>query len=459
MNNMNEYVCFLKKAYVEHKEESVSWTTLAKKHHKLFGAKITNNALKNRAYRAYFSNNYMPQSIEQSNQTSGSYNKDVVKGTNKKRRESQNSVSSEIGSEFTQHNLDGTIEASTIVNSIESLNGNKSEILKLLGYNEKEWELLSWRITIWDGGQAGATKYSVKYKIKPIVEPSPIDYTQAVVDAINKTIKPLKLKSENQKALKNNRLMEIPPVELHLGKMGSVLTTGEDYNIPIAKERFYDIFRRVIDKQRREQCEKCLIVIGSDFFNSESDNATTTHKIQQQNCASYLDLFTEGLEMYLNVIKEVRQHFSSVNVMLCAGNHARAMEFFLYVALQQAFKCDDIVKFSTNYQETQYFEFGENVIFYNHGDFDIKRTMQSIPAEFPSIWGKHKFRELHLGHLHKEVVVDDDLGMITRRVGSPCGTDFWHKLNRYVGATKKHQIFIWDKQFGLSDIYYIPVKL
>ncbi len=62
---------------------------------------------------------------------------------------------------------------------------------------------------------------------------------------------------------------------------------------------------------------------------------------------------------------------------------------------------------------------------------------------------------MHLGHLHKEVVVDDDSGMITRRVGSPTGTDQWHYEERFIGSTQKYQTFVWDKEKGLQNIKYI----
>lgn len=437
MNKENDYYEFLKNAYKLNKQSIKTWRELRADFTRLFGENISVDALRCRAKRAF-----------------------------KKSEKQHSDFTTNIKcvdydpTSFEQHNSDGTIEASKIVNSIEQLNGDKKQILKFLGYKDTEWELITWRTTIWDGGQNGTSKYSVKFKIKPITEPSPNDYLQAVVKALSEGIKPLKLDDTKfSHSLNSEKLMEIPPIELHLGKIASKLTTGENYNIEIAKRRFFDIFENIYKKQKTELCEKCLLVIGSDFFNSESDNATSTHKIPQQNSAHYIDIFTEGVKMYTQVIKRLRSMFSKVDVMLCAGNHARAMEFFLYVALQQAYKTDTIVSFCNCYQETQYFEFGANVIFFNHGDSDIKRLIHSIPAEFASIWGRHIYRELHLGHLHKEVVVDDDSGMITRRIGSPCGTDVWHKLNRYVGAVKKHQIFVWDKENGLTNIFYIPTKI
>lgn len=129
--------------------------------------------------------------------------------------------------------------------------------------------------------------------------------------------------------------------------------------------------------------------------------------------------------------------------------------FYLYLTLQQYFRNDNKIKFSNNYKDYQCYQFGKCAIFFGHGDGNLKRITQSIPAEFYKEWGSSIFRELHLGHLHKEVVVDDESGMITRRIGSPTGTDQWHYEERYIGNTQKHQIFIWDKENGLKSIEYI----
>ena len=126
--------------------------------------------------------------------------------------------------------------------------------------------------------------------------------------------------------------------------------------------------------------------------------------------------------------------------------------FYLYMALAQYFSDDNVLKFSNDYKDVQCYVFGKNMIAFSHGDSNLKRMIKSIPVEFYKEWGSTQYRELHLGHLHKEVVVDDESGLITRRVGSPTGTCQWHYEERFIGAIQKAQTFIWDKSYGLTDI-------
>ena len=249
--------------------------------------------------------------------------------------------------------------------------------------------------------------------------------------------------------------MEIPAIELHLGKMAWGGDTGQDYDKDIATGRFYHILEEICNIQEMEMCDRALVTIGNDFFNSDTVNATTTKGTPQTNDLRWKKMFLLGLKLYTEFLETLRGKFNKIDVRLCSGNHDKMSSFYLYLALQQYFRNDEKIGFSDNYKDYQCYQFGKCAIFFGHGDSNLKRIIQSIPAEFYREWGSSIFRELHLGHLHKEVVVDDESGMITRRIGSPTGTDQWHYEERFIGSTQKHQVFVWDANRGLKSIEYI----
>lgn len=369
--------------------------------------------------------------------------------------------------EFVTTYGDHSVEARRIIEYQDIVYGDEDKLLEYLGYNPAKWEFAYIQRSVWnqqtkdvdpESGKKVSNLYSVKFRVKPKTQLDPNDVCKAIKEAIEQGIEPREIpaseKREQSLLLDNERLMEISPVELHLGKLAHRGETGQDYDLNIAKKKFFYIFDKIMEEQSYQKCGKCLIVIGSDFFNSESDNMTT-NKTPQQNDTRYKKLMVEGFKMYVSVLIELKKVFNEVDVILCSGNHARAMEFFLYHSLQQYFKDDKIISFRDDYKDTQAYLFGKCAIFYNHGDANLKRTISSIPSEFYEVWGKTIYRELHLGHLHKEVTVDDDCGMITRRIGSPTATDAWHYTNRYIGAVQKHQIFVWDANCGLKSIHYI----
>jgi hypothetical protein len=344
-------------------------------------------------------------------------------------------------------------------------------ILKALGYDPQLFKLGKYTLSNWDVPAKDVNKdcFAIKAVILPKGETdlTADDYVKLANEALSGSIPKhgkIKCVPDNakgrdrfncfEKFAEGSKLVEIPPIELHYGRLANDISSHTTYDLNKAEEYFYEIFNRIVDHQKKEWADECLLVIGSDFFNSESTSATT-RGTPQHNAADFKKMFIGGVQMYKDAIEMLAEVFPVVNVMLCAGNHARAMEFFMYCALKEHFADCKNISFKEDYTPTQAFVFGNVGLFYNHGDTNQKRTIASIAAEFPKEWGATKFRELHMGHLHCEKVVDENAGLITRRIGAPCEADEWSYLERFIGAVKKHQTFTWDSINGLCSINYI----
>ena len=363
---------------------------------------------------------------------------------------------------FEQHYQNGEVEINRVFFESEKPKTDK-DVLRLLGYDENVWEVVLWSVGEWntsmkgeDGQPIQTVNNTIKAKLRPKTKTELTP--EEVADIFNNLIvKPKQIK-QNLKKIKSfeqNRLKELSGIELHLGKMAWAGDTGQDYDKDIATNRFFRIVQEIINQQSIEQAAECLYCVGNDFFNSDTVNATTTKGTPQTNDLRWKKMFGIGLELNINLIDNLIENFEKVHIRLQSGNHDTMSSFYLYMCLMQYYKDVKDIEFSTNYKDVQCFLWGDCGIFFTHGDSNLKRTIKSIPAEFYKEWGQTKYRELHLGHLHKEVVVDDESGMITRRVGSPTGTDQWHYEERFIGATQKYQTFLWDKAQGLKSIQYI----
>lgn len=440
MGNNEEYFNFLLEAH-DRRNNGESWGEILKEFNEKFGENISRKALCHRVER------YTKSANKESFKRAVSINHNNNGGNTFQPKRN----------EYTTIDGNGILTAQRFLQCQKSVTNDPDKLLTELGYNPSQWDIISLTTKMWEQGSKEGTKdlYSIGIKLKRKTELSNEDVLNSLKAVINENIKPVKFETLDYNEDYNpNLMMEICPIELHMGKLSNADETGENYDLKICKNIFEDLVSRICKIQQEKKCNKALVIIGSDFFNSESDNMTT-NKTPQQNDTRYKKLFLTGLKLYTSALLTFREIFNEVEVRICSGNHARAMEFFLYTALAQYFKNDDIVTFVDDYKDTQAIQFGKCAIFYNHGDANLKRTIASMPAEFYEIWGKTIYRELHLGHLHKEVTVDDESGMITRRIGSPCATDAWHYTNRFIGAVKKHQIFIWDKDNGLQEIRYL----
>lgn len=355
----------------------------------------------------------------------------------------------------------GMVEAQKVVEYSKEVFGDKRKMLEYLGYNADEWEFVFLTTSMWNQHTKEQTTkqlYAVKFKIKPlIVKDVSIDTAISVArDVFKENIQPLKVvKSRKNKSLDPDKLLFIPQIEAHLGKISNEIETGVKYDHKIVEERVLKVFEEAISLQEREKCDTCLLVVGGDFFNSES-NSQTTGGTPQHNDVRYKDMFNIGLNLYLKGLLSLKEHFNHIDVKICAGNHSRAMEYFLYIALSCYFAKDDKIAFCENYKDTQSYVFGKCGLFFNHGDPNQKRLIASIPAEFYEDYGKTQFRYLFLGHLHKLEVINSENGITVHRVPAICENDNWHYQNRFgIGNIPQHEIMVFDKELGMLNDNFI----
>jgi len=365
-----------------------------------------------------------------------------------------------------EHLKNGEVEITKKVFFDKNVKKTPDTILTALGYSPEEWTIVSWRLCEWDSatGSGDKTAYSIRGRIKPrgASDMRDVDYFNAAKEFFSKHRIEYRTAARycgsSVSGIDDDCLIEIPAIELHLGKRSHITDTPENYDMKDAERCFNKIFDTVIDYAEAIGAKgNCLLVIGNDFFNAEFNNQTT-NGTPQQNDGRYKKLFIKGMELYTNAIERLIPVFGNIDIRLCQGNHAQSAEFYLYHSLSQYFRNAKNVHFSDNYRTTQAYVFGDVGIFFTHGDENEKRTIASIPAEFPEEWGKTKFRELHLGHLHKEGATITEMGgMITRRIPSPCAADDWHYNKRFIGNQRCHQFFVWHRTKGLVATNYVNV--
>jgi hypothetical protein len=162
------------------------------------------------------------------------------------------------GLEYTTEYGNGVIEAQKIVEYNKEIFGDRSKLLAYLGYNPNEWEFVYVTTSTWNQHTKEQTTkqlYAVKFKVKPIVNEANIeDAIECAKKLFTSQIEPLKLKIyPKDNTLNKNKLLEIPAIELHLGKMAWGGDTGQDYDKDIATNRFYYILEQIINIQEQEQ--------------------------------------------------------------------------------------------------------------------------------------------------------------------------------------------------------------
>lgn len=437
-------IALLNKLGEKVEKREITWKEALEFYKDKTGEELTRSALKARYYRLSKKLKEDPGFLYEEKQSSG---------------EKQNSI--QYDEEVEEYFADGTVMARKIVNLPPEKKADSSFVLRAMGFNPDEWDISYIRFSQWEQHtktQNTKNLYAVRVQLTPKSKTiSREDALRVGQNYFKGEIKPLSLPTTERLKSKTNLMIECPGIELHLGKLAHSLETGQNYDHKIAQERFKTIIGELVEYQKRYNANTLMLSIGNDFFNSDTPSNTTTAGTQMQNDVRWQKMFLIGIKLYTEALVRLSQEFNKIHVNLVPGNHDTQTSFFLYQTLREAFKMEKKIVFSPEYKLVQAFQFGKCAIFTAHGDFRKKDdyVIKSLADEFREVWGDTIYRELHLGHLHTEKVVDEQSGLIIRRVSSPSGTDAWHYENRFVGSRQAHQFFLWHKNEGLKNIHYV----
>jgi hypothetical protein len=245
-------------------------------------------------------------------------------------------------SDFTEYRADGLMEIQRkIYFDYDEKDKSPEAILRKMGYNPDEWEIIKLRFGTWEvaiktedeNRLCTTARAEIKPKQKEITPEEALKVARDLFDSGLKPFKfPVKKKDDR---LDDDKMLELPAIELHLGKLAWEGDTGQNYDHKIAQERFKTIIEETIDLQQKERCGTCFVTIGSDFFNSDTSTNTTTKGTQMQNDVRWKKMFMIGLKLYTEALLTLKQNFNKVDIQICQGNHDFETSWYLYVALGQ----------------------------------------------------------------------------------------------------------------------------
>ena len=232
---------------------------------------------------------------------------------------------------------------------------------------------------------------------------------------------------------------EISLPDIHYGK-----SSGQ--TLDEAEEEYMNVVKDLLNKSKGLNVDKIILPIGNDGMNSEGYSRATTKGTPQHDSAEWQDTFVGYCGLMVRAICYLART-APVDVVVIQGNHDYERMFYSGEFLRAFFLNDERITIDNNYDSRKYYSYGVNLIMYTHGDKEKPAEMPLIMAtEQPMLFAKAKFREVHCGHLHKEMV-NEYRGVKVRFIPSICGNDAWHKMMGYE-AKRTGQAHIWSKTRG-----------
>jgi hypothetical protein len=347
------------------------------------------------------------------------------------------------------------IEAESVTENITSL----EELINACRIDLTKWEVERWTANTWtigakdsDGNIVAKNMYQVKAVLKKIALTR-----EAVEQLFRDSIRDCKFdfKFSCPKNSSSEKVLEISIPDLHLGKLAWEEETGhENYD----SQKAIEVFRGAIQDflSRTPGVSEIILPIGNDYFNVNNKQNTTAHGTPQDEDSRWQKSFRKGYQLAVWAINECSK-IAKVKVVIISGNHDTERTFYLGECLNAFFSENSYVTIDNAPTQRKYCVVGNTLIGFTHGDrIKLKDLTRIAQIEQRDAWGKTKYCEWHLGHLHRESTIEEG-GVVARVIPSLSPPDAWHSTSGYVTSNRGAQAFLYDKNKGLECIYYYRV--
>lgn len=243
---------------------------------------------------------------------------------------------------------------------------------------------------------------------------------------------------------------EISLPDIHYGKL-------HDLNLTQVEDQYMMVVKELVEKASGLDIERFVLPIGNDGMNSEGMRRTTTKGTPQEESAGWKDTF-RGYWQLMTMAVDYLKEKAPVDIIVVSGNHDYERMFYAGDVLAGWYRNDANVTVDNTYSSRKYYEYGQNMLMFTHGDKEKPADMPLIMAtENPEMFARTSHREVHCGHLHKEMV-NEYRGIKVRFVPSICPNDEWHKQMGYE-AKRTGQAYIWNKSKGLEGYLQSNVRI
>jgi hypothetical protein len=362
-----------------------------------------------------------------------------------------------------EYKADGSIVSEKFITVRDGDEMTPSFILEAHGLKPSAWEVVSYKNNLWNTQLKGGAK-QISYQSKLTAKPAQNKLDLAEIDKHFARLDRQHFTPPTIKPMLGDMMAEVSIVDLHLAKLCWHGDTPENYDYKIARDTFYRIVGEIAAELRGKPIEHITFVWCDDYFNSDNEQKTTTAGTPQDTDIRATKMFNVGVEMLVRGI-ETLSEIAPVKTFYTPSNHDTLTGYHALKYLEAWFRQDPNVDINTDAYPRKYQLYGNTLIGYCHGDKEnskgskekASRLASLMPIEASHLWGQAKYREMHTAHLHSEHMIQEINGVIVRRISSPTALDTWHTQSGYMGAVRKAQVFLYDKERGLIHTINTPV--
>lgn len=291
-------------------------------------------------------------------------------------------------------------------------------------------------------------------------------YTAILKNKFNdKTLK------RNNKKYDSEKLLVIPDVELHIGKLASKFDSTDSYDYKKALYRYVKIILEAEKVQKTYNAREVCMTIGNDFFNTDTEQNTTTAGTEQHNDTRFQQMIANGIVAHVWAVERMKNCSGKLIIKFNPGNHDYLTDYTLFMQLYYLYRDDPKVEIECRVKDSRWATgliWNNNLIIFAHGKTPEGKALNDDSlALLRDTMFKDEAREVDYttilaGHLHNATENNfsrkktTSSGVTVLRNGSPSGDGAWDSGNMY-SSDKSHQIYIFDANKGLYSTINIKI--
>ena len=359
----------------------------------------------------------------------------------KELKEKDNEQPTEIARNYTEErkvNVEkGTLE-STIISDYEPK--DDIELAKLHKINLDKYIITNYWSKMLPSGKFTSSVFS---KLKQAKDYSPEDFAKFLENYKPNNISITKVDRTNNKEYVD---VEISISDYHLAKR-----TVDGDNDPTNRALTYmNVAQSLIKKvEANYNINTVVLPISNDFFHTDNYQHQTTQGTPQDTIMDYHSEYELGFAVLVDTINMLRQHSSTVHVILVQGNHDRTKSFYLAHALDIYFKDALDVEFMREHSVIKGLTLGNTFIGWHHGNckLDDLPLLFATHPKYSHQFGDAVYREVHTGDKH-HYMAKEVKGVRIQQMPSLSGTDRWHLDNNFVHSVRAALALVYDLNLG-----------
>jgi hypothetical protein len=331
----------------------------------------------------------------------------------------------------------GTIE-STIVTDFEPK--DDIELAKLHKINLDKYVITNYWSKMLPSGKFTSSVFSKKKEAKDY---SPEDFAKFLQNYKPNNVSITKTKLTGNKDYVD---VEISISDYHLAKK-----TVDGDNDPTTRAlRYFNVAQSLIEKvEANYNINTVVLPISNDFFHTDNYQHQTTNGTPQDTIMDYADEYEVGFALLVDTINMLRQHSSTVHVVLVQGNHDRTKSFYLAHALDVYFSDAKDVEFTREHSVVKGLTLGNTFIGWHHGNCKLEDLplLFATHPKYSHQFGDAVYREVHTGDKH-HYMAKEVKGVRIQQMPSLSGTDRWHLDNNFVHSVRAALALVYDLNLG-----------